>query len=72
MIELFEISASPSPRLKWIGRHGIWTKHFASTTILKDLSWVAMAIGKSASGPTEDDAIVALANKMGIRIWNEE
>jgi hypothetical protein len=72
MNELFEIADSKSPRLRWIDKHGIWTKRYNSPSIHADFAWIAMAPGLSAIGATEDQAIVNLAIQMGIPLWNEE
>lgn len=71
MSELFDMPETKSPRLLWMDKHGVWTKHYESPSIVKNLSWVATAAGKSASGATEDESIVNLAMEMNIKLWNE-
>ena len=71
MNELFRTTETKSPRLKWLDKHGIWTQQFNAESIAPDLRWVATSAGKTGTGPTEDDAIVHLAKRMNIKLWNE-
>lgn len=85
--ELFPVESitADSPRLAWMKRHDIHTYESpcdcggepwsAWTGELQD----AMAHGGDnpqaggyATGATEEDAICALANARGFRLWNEE
>jgi len=70
---LFAIPEVKSPRLQWIDKHGVWTSktQFVDETDPME-AWTATAAGKSAAGPTEDDAIVALAKVLVIKLWNEQ
>jgi len=75
MNELFEITGSKSPRLLWMDMHGVWAGvveyDHAGPTEPED-RWQATAAGLTGTGPTEDAAIVELAKRMGINLWNEE
>lgn len=65
MSELFDIPESKSPRLLWLEKHGIWTSKAES-------GWQATAAGIVCKGhETEDDAIVNLSVRMGIKLWNK-
>ena len=74
MNELFTTPETKSPRLKWLDQHGIWTRKVeydhAGPTESEDL-WKASAAGMDARGADEAEAIVNLAKKMKIRLWNE-
>lgn len=61
---LFDIPETKSPRLIWMERHGIKTQEIKG-------SWAATASIFSCNGDTENDAIVSLAKKMNIKLWNE-
>jgi hypothetical protein len=72
MSELFNIPDSKSPRLRWMDMHGVWTRKTQFVDFVQEESaWTAEAAGRIGTGPTEDDAIVDLAKKMKIRLWNE-
>ena len=72
MSDLFEIEPTLSPRLEWMKKYGIevceitpppgdrpsFPKFLAKHTIIE-------------AAQTEVDAIVSLAKRMGIRLWNE-
>ena len=80
MTELFDIEESKSPRLNWMDRHRIKVSPPGKerSLILHHWNlWMAYQhegdfIIASAYGPAEDDAITSLANKLGLRLWNEE
>jgi len=69
MSELFQVGESLSPRLRWMRRHGITTEFDG-----KSLTWFAHTRDYVtwSAGDTEHDAIVNLAERKGIRLWNEE
>jgi hypothetical protein len=71
MSELFDIPQSLSPRLSWMDEHGIWTRKIGLNAEDSSEMWQAEASGFTARGPDEDSAIVALAQMMGIKLWNE-
>ena len=80
--ELFTYAsvAMDSPRLRWMKKHGVQTRHDGDCYI----AWVGdldEAIehggadpdeGGYAKASTEDDAILLIANATGLRLWNEE
>ena len=79
MTDLFDIPESKSPRLLWMEKHGIKTRQLDFPE--RDYDWMAWrkrdenangipAI--SGQGDTEGDAIADLAQRLGIRLWNEE
>ena len=70
MSELFDIPETKSPRLKWIDKHGVWVAEITLTGSITRW-WEATAAGITTKGATEDEAIVNLAKKMGIKLWNE-
>jgi len=74
MNELFTIPESKSPRLLWIDKHGVWTMEIeydhAGPTEPED-RWMATAAGIEVRAESKDAAIVKLALKMGIPLWNE-
>lgn len=80
--ELFEIEEGLSPRLRWIQRHGIATavtRDGIATALTRDGHWQAWipednpwAVMLAGCGETEDDALVALARRLGLRTWQEE
>lgn len=73
MNELFQIPETKSPRLLWIEKHGVWTsrvKHIDAPN--QSEAWKAEAAGHVGVGPTEDDAIVDLAKRMKLKLWNEQ
>ena len=61
---LFDIPETKSPRLIWMDRHGVWTQELNG-------KWIATASIFDGRGDTENDAIVNLAKKMVIKLWNE-
>ena len=69
MSDLFNIPATPSPRLKWLSAHGITVSrtHYEAEPFRAYIG--AQQIGK---GYTEDDAVVAAAKSLNIPLWNEE
>ncbi len=81
--ELFEVEEVKSPRLLWIEKHGISTHH-AAFLADDDLPWSAWFPSNEHSsglpldpeacgyGITENEAIIDLAVKKKIKLWNEE
>lgn len=72
MSELFDIEESKSPRLAWIEKHQIVTLRGKPDSWA---AWINMrpTIDQTIGyGETEDEAVVSLAVKLGIRLWNEE
>ena len=68
MSDLFDITPQLSPRLKWMRKHEIiLTKN-------KDGDALAYKSGTrhSFTHKEEVDAIVGLAKKLHIKLWNEE
>lgn len=80
---LFAVPETLSPRLAWMRKHEIRTNFCES---LKDSPWCAwlpeddfddhgtIYNGDDDSvgfGLTKDDAVIKLAKKKGIRLWNE-
>lgn len=88
MSELFDIPESKSPRLLWMKRHGVKTRH-EPTIAHPNGDWVAWTgnYGESLQaasemspggcyliewGDTEMDAICNLCTWNGWNLWNEE
>lgn len=68
-MNLFDLPESKSPRLMWMEKHGVWT---AEITMRGRFQWwEATSNGITGKGATEDDAIVDLAIKLEIKLWNE-
>lgn len=70
MTDLFTIPESKSPRLLWMERHGITTKEYnGKWHAIKRLSPKHVRI---TGGDTEDAALMAMAFKLKLKLWNEE
>ena len=78
--ELFEIPVVLSPRLAWMQKHGVETHQNGELWGEKPGTWVAtLTVGNAlglkachwATAPTENDAIVDLALKLNLKLWNE-
>lgn len=84
--ELFSVPESKSPKLRWMERHGLRTKHNPDSQHGDEddfgnelFRWYAWKYeGKlnpprnAAGGDTEDDALAAWAVANGKLLWNEE
>jgi hypothetical protein len=81
--ELFSVPVVKSPRLAWLEKHGVKTKHFPDRAQSEPFDededgdelypWVAFAAGGHMhGGVTEDEAVCGLAIRMGWLLWNEE
>ena len=71
MNELFTIPEVKSPRLLWMERHHITTSRGMDAQTSK--LWAAhYGMDRIATGPTEDDALVAAAKSLNIPLWNEQ
>ena len=69
---LFEIPETPSPRLQWMRKHGVKTEKTEFVDFHQpEHAWKAESAGMVGVGPTEDDAIVDLAKKNNLKLWNE-
>jgi len=57
-----------SPKLRWLAKHGITIYQS------KDGRWSAYKTGTTTliSRATEDDTLVALANRLKVKLWNED
>lgn len=68
MSDLFSDMESLSPRLKWMRKHHIQVQAADSG------EWIAYKSGSKHfwRDKDKDNAIVGLAKKMKIRLWNEE
>ena len=83
MSDLFDIPETLSPRLKWMRENNIdaqecETNGYSFDRLVTRPQWVAWskkkatkAVARYEFGDTEDDAIVALAKKLGLKLWNE-
>ena len=80
MSELFEITATLSPKAVWIQKHDL---NFYCSGKSEDFGgepwncWkgsleLAIEIGETYSGATPDDALVAWAKANNVRLWNED
>ena len=89
MSELFPIASvkQDSPRLAWMKRHRVKTKHFPDVQPGDEdewgnnvWPWIAfdtlceenLDATDLCGGATEDDAIAKFARRHKLRIWNEE
>jgi hypothetical protein len=72
-----------SPRLAWIKKHGVRTHHSRAFEDAEWLPWCAafgepfevineQGDGALGFGQTEDEAIIDLAVKFDVKLWNEE
>jgi len=69
-----ELLAAPetlSPRLKWMQEHGITVKKTDNPDSPEDQSYCAFGPCTMAAARTEDGAIVRLAQKLNLRLWNQ-
>jgi hypothetical protein len=65
MNELFDIPETKSPRLIWMERHGI--------TMTQNLHWMFyQGMDCIAVKRDYDDAVLAGATILGLKLWNEE
>lgn len=73
MSELFEIEPSLSPRLKWIREHEIMiTKITDCAYDPPKISYRASKqVAIAAEGEGSDDAVINLAKKLNLKLWNE-
>lgn len=79
MSDLFDIPETLSPRLKWMREHGIVAQFYSLDSMPPKTgwqAWVPMSTENAwpqatAFGDTEDEAIVALAKKLNLKLWNE-
>jgi len=80
MSELFDIPESKSPRLLWMERHGIATINSGidhedgdecEITGNQCYRYYATCGNQASGGHTKDDAIIALAVKLQLRLWSE-
>ena len=80
MSDLFPIEETLSPRLKWMRENRIETYDNSEAWGEEPGTWIAtLAVGNAlgltachwATAPTEDEAIVELAKKLNIKLWNE-
>ena len=77
--ELFHIDESLSPRLAWMRQHRIQTSEsdlFKLTQHGKPwAAWISgkrtKAVAQYTTADTEDEAIIALAKKINLKLWNE-
>ena len=71
MSDLFPIEETLSPRLIWMRENGILTDHLGTHAEAYQ-AWVnGSPQGATGYGDTEDEAIVALAKKLNLKLWNE-
>jgi len=77
MSELFDIPETLSPRLAWLKKHGIFTNSEFFDDSDEEYRWGAWLEGcqdylRTGHGDTEDDALVDLAKKQNLKLWNEQ
>jgi len=67
--DLFNTTESLSPRLQWMRKHGIQSKQRDDSGTV----WLAYKSGtsKAATGDDELDAIINLASKLNLKLWNQ-
>ena len=76
---LFDMPDDPSPRLKWMREQGVKTHHAPHC---EDSPWCAwfwdncenglpIDPERCGYGMTEQDAVVDLAKKNNVKLWNE-
>jgi hypothetical protein len=66
--ELFTIPETLSPRLAWMRDNGISTREIQ--VLVPQKAWQAEGASVFSTAENEQDALVSLARKMGIRLWN--
>lgn len=69
MSELFDIPECKSPRLKWMERHHLTIQ--ITTNPPPNTYQAKHGMTVIASGSTPDEALVAAAKSLNIRLWNE-
>ena len=72
MSELFDIPETLSPRLAWMKNMGITTTTI--TPMSGDPKNYPKFLAKHTiieAGESEDEAVLKLAKRMGIKLWNE-
>lgn len=83
-----EAVAQDSPRLKWMKKHNAvtflsrvepfcWFAGFADEPVADKAEWFCTELGKNGDtqcgvGTSEDEALVELAKKYAVKLWNEE
>lgn len=71
MNELFDMGECLSPRLRWMRDNGIRSYYNPDRT----QAWQAITtwhgVEVSERGDTEDEALVAIALRLRIKLWNE-
>ena len=75
MSELFDMPETKSPRLLWMEKHGLTIHHQPydhAGPMDKEDRYAAIYNQKSiGKGSTPDDALVAAAKSLNIKLWNE-
>jgi len=77
MDELFSIPPCDSPRLAWMKKHGVTigpNNNFVATDsddFRYGYSLIAECSLGAGYGNTDDEAIVDLAKRSGLKLWNE-
>lgn len=73
MTDLFDIPETLSPRLKWMREHSMATELIADKWLAEVAHYQdgILVFLDRANGDTEDEAIVALAKKLNLKLWNE-
>lgn len=68
MNDLFPIEETLSPRLKWMAANGIRT--YKNDYMSRP--WMAIGeLGAYERGDTEEEALIAFAKKLNLKLWNE-
>ena len=72
MSTLFPLPKTPSPRLRWMQRHGLIVTRYnpgGKYYCLSDSTELNWVVG---DGDTEDEAVTNWARKAMVKLWNEE
>jgi hypothetical protein len=79
MTDLFQIPESKSPRLRWIEKHAI-QMHCSNDSAIPWMAWLPnnsdgglpIDTKECGFGCLQDDALIDLARKHGLKSWKEE
>lgn len=73
--DLFQVEESLSPKAKWMNEHGVRVYHNPDMTI-PFIAYLKIGQGDSGleyfhKGHTEDEALEGVAEKAGVKLWNQ-
>ncbi len=71
-MELFDIPESKSPRLKWMERNHITVKAITDESNKKTTHFAYHGMKYICQGENEMDCLYLAAERLKIKLWNEE